>query len=755
VANGSETQADASTGAPTGSDARRPPSPSDASDRPSNLRTPRTSFVGRDEELRRIETALANRDVRLLTLVGPGGIGKSRLAHEAAWRLLHAGRYPDGVYSFGLDTRADAGVATVARARHHRCAADPRAEPWSQVAAALASSRMLLVLDDADGAGEFAHHLAGLLDAAPHLDLLLTARERLGLAEEQTVALSGLEVASTGAPWTVASAGGAVRLVVERARQLQADLDLEPQLPGLIDLCRVLDGSPLALELVAPWTRLMPCAEIVAQVTSDPGWVASTSTEVPDRQRSLRAVFETSWSFLGAKERSVARRLAAFAGGFRRDAAAAVAGTSLTTMARLVDAALLRGTSDGRYTLHPLVVTFLREKLLEAPRERALAEARHRSFYLDWLADQRDLLERGQQQRVFAGLHDERSNVEAILQRAIAVRDLDALESALAFVDVTYEARGALAEGRRLLEDVEALLRDDATAAPLRARTLIDLGWFHHRLGAIEAGRARTREGLELLGPDASVALSARGTMNLALAEGALGRRDRAEPLLRRALELARASGDEGLTASVLGSLGIHESESGRHGRAAAHFEEAVSLHERGGRILSAIRETGNLAIAYGILGDLPRSGALMERSLALAREIGFSQSLPFTLSNLGVHHARLGDHVRARDLNLEARSVAEATGQLPILVGILANLTEAHAALGDLAAAVAASDDALDLARDLGLVPLQLQALEARAELEAHRGRTPWRRPWSRWCWRTRRSAATRAAAPHRCGSA
>jgi predicted ATPase len=714
----------ASTGGATGSDALAPAVAATRATAASNLRTARTSFVDRHEELRRIESALANRDVRLLTLVGPGGIGKSRLALEAAWRLLHAGRYPDGVFSFGLDTPADAASLPWRVLDTIGAAADPRAEPWSQVAVALASSRMLLVLDDADGAGEFAHHLAGLLDAAPHLALLLTARERLGLAEEQTVALSGLEVASTGAPWTVASAGGAVRLVVERARQLQADLDLEPQLPGLVDLCRVLDGSPLALELVAPWTRLMPCAEIVAQVTSDPGWVASTSTEVPDRQRSLRAVFETSWSFLGAKERSVARRLAAFAGGFRRDAAAAVAGTSLTTMARLVDAALLRGTSDGRYTLHPLVVTFLREKIVEAPRERALAEARHRSFYLDWLSDQRDLLERGQQQRVFTGLHDERSNVEAILQRAIAVRDLDALESILAFVDVTYEARGALAEGRRLLEDVEALLRDDATAAPLRARTLIDLGWFHHRLGAIEAGRARTREGLELLGPDASLALSARGTMNLALAEGALGRRDRAEPLLRRALELARASGDEGLTASVLGSLGIHESESGRHGRAAAHFEEAVSLHERGGRILSAIRETGNLAIAYGILGDLPHSGALMERSLALAREIGFSQSLPFTLSNLGVHHARLGDHVRARDLNLEARSVAEATGQLPILVGILANLTEAHAALGDLAAAVAASDDALDLARDLGLVPLQLQALEARAELEAHRGR-------------------------------
>ena len=719
-----ETPAGASTGRTTVADATPAVEPAPATAAASNLRSPRTSFVGRHDELRHIEAALADRDGRLLTLVGPGGIGKSRLAHEAAWRLLHAGRYPDGVYSVGLDTRADMASLPWRVLDALGAPADPRAEPWAQTAAALASSRTLLVLDDADGAGEIAPQLAALLEAAPHLDLLLTARERLGLAEEQTVALSGLVVSPAGTPWTVAAAGGAVRLVVERARQLQADLDLEPQLPGLIELCRMLEGSPLALELVAPWTRLVPCAEIVAQVKGDPGRLTSTTTEGPDRHRSLRAVFETSWSFLGATERSVARRLAVFAGGFRRDAAAAVARASLATMAHLVDAALLRGTPDGRYTLHPLVVTFLREKLVEAPRERAGAEARHRSFYLDWLAEQRDLIERGQQQRVFAALHDEQANVEAIVQRALAVRDLDALESVLGLVDVTYEARGALAEGRRLLEHVEALLRDDAAAVSLRARTLIDLGWFHHRLGAIEEGRARTREGLELLGPGASVTMSARGTMNLALAEGVLGRRERAEPLLLRALELAQASGDERLTASVLGSLGIHESESGRHERAAVHFEEAVALYERGGRILSVIRETGNLAIAYGILGDLPRSGALMERSLALAREIGFSQSLPFTLSNLGVHHARLGDHARARDLNLEARSVAEATGQLPILVGILVNLTEAHAALGDLAAAGAASNDALDLARDLGLVPLQLQALEARAELEAQRGK-------------------------------
>ncbi len=668
--------------------------------------------------------ALSNPDGRLLTLIGPGGIGKSRLAHEAASRLLARGVYPDGVYRVTLDVRSDLASLPWRVLEILGAAVDLATDPWTQTATAIASSRMLLVLDGADGADAVAPHLAALLDASPHLDLLLTGRERLGLAEEQTLALTGLAVAPPDATWSEAASGGALGLVLDRVRRLQPGLDLEPQRLGLLELCRTLEGSPLALELVAPWTRLVPCAEIVAQLTRDPDLLTSNLAGVPGRHRSLRAVFETSWSYLGPAERSVARRLAVFAGGFRRDAAAAVARASLATIARLVDAALLRGAPDGRYAVHPLVGTFLREKLAEVPRERALVESRHRTFYLDWLATQRADLERGEQRRVFGALHEERGNVDAIVQRAIASHDRGALEAVLGFVDVTYEARGALAEGRRVLAEVETALRDDASARTLRARTLVDLGWFHHRLGAVTQGQARTREALALLEPDENPGLSARGMMNLGLAEGALGRRDLAEPFLARALELAQVSGDEGLTASIHGSLGIHESESGRHERAAVHFEEAVALHERGGRTLSLIRETGNLAIAHGILGDLARSGALMERSLALAREIDFQQSLPFSLSNLGVHHARLGDHVRARDLNLEAKAVAVATAQRPILVGILVNLVETHAALGDLLEATAASDEALALARDLGLVPLQLQALEARAELEARRGR-------------------------------
>jgi tetratricopeptide (TPR) repeat protein len=696
---------------------------------PTNLQPGRTMFVDREHELRRIDSILASREHRLLTVIGPGGIGKSRLAHEAAWSALTRGRYPDGVFLVAVDAVADA----ASLAAHVMAALggsnEAAHDPWMRLASWLAPRRTLLVLDDLDGVPEAAPHLANLLASAPGLDLLLTARERLGLGEEQTLSLGGLAVPAPGeiVTWSEATAGGAVRLVVERTRALRAGLDLEPQLPQLLELCRVLDGSPLALELAAPWTRLVPCADILAQVTSDPAILAASGEDLPPRHRSLRAVFETSWTFLEPSERSVARRLAVFAGGFRRDAAAAVAGANLSTLGRLADAALLRGGPDGRFAIHPLVVAYCAEKLAAAPEELAAARARHRGFYLDWLSGQRDLLERGQQQRVFGALREEWPNVEAIVQFALAHRDLDVLAPLLRLVDVAYEARGALHDGVRLLEHVDALLRDDDRAVGVRARVLVDLGWFHHRLGAIEAGQAATRAGLALIGPTGDPALLARGTMNLGLAEGVLGRRAEAEPLLLRARDLANSSGDEGVLAAVLGSLGIHESGSGRHERAAHLFEAAMTLHERGGRVLDTIREIGNLAIAFGIMDDLPRSGALFERALAMAREIDFPQTMPFTLSNLGIHHARLGDHERARDLNLEAKAAAEATGQRPILVGILVNLTQAHTALGDAAAAKAASDEAIGLARDLAVEPLQLQALESRAELEAALERTEW----------------------------
>ena len=712
---------------------------------PTNLAAQRTSFVGRATELAWIAKALARPEGRLVTLVGPGGIGKSRLAQEAAREALIDGRYPDGVFVVGGSdgvALAHALAAAVGAAATGPGGAGPTpGDPWSRATAALRDAGALVVLDDLDATQNAAARIDALLTGTSQLRIVATARRRLGVEGEQVVDLPGLPVPAADAPWSEATSCDGVRLLLDRAVQAHAGLDLAPQARDVIALCRALEGWPLAVELVAPWTRLMSCADLVAQLVDDPDFIAADADATPGRHRSLRAVFEASWGLLDEHERVAARRLAVFRGGFRREAATNVAGATLATLARLVDASLVRGAPDGRYTVHALVAASLAEKL-DAAGERVAVVARHRRHYLGWLAAQRARLAQGHQAAVFAAAREEWGNVALLLEDAVAQRDLTTVVAFLDLLDTAFEARGALTEGLDWLRRVDDALgdaRDDARdgafdgprRARLRARVRVESGWYLHRLGDVAAGRERTRAALELLdavaAPDAELALRARAWSNLAMAEGALGDRARTRPLLDRALRLARASGDRGVLAMVVGSLGVEAGEHGRAAEAAAFFEEAVELHERDGRVLSAIRELGNLAIACGVQNDFARSGALFERSLALARSIGFRQTLPFTLSNLGVHHARLGDLARARELNLEARVVAEETGQRPILVGILANLVGVHQRLGEIDAAAEASDAALKLARTLRMEPLLAQALEARAELAEALGDGAW----------------------------
>ena len=708
---------------------------------PTNLAAPRTSFVGRSMELAWIAKALARPEGRLVTIVGPGGIGKSRLAQEAAREALIDGRYTDGVFVVGGSDAmalAHALAAAVGAAAAGTEGAEPTpGDPWSRATTALRDAGALVVLDDLDGTQNAAARIDALLSGTSRLRVVATARRRLGIEGEQVVDLPGLPVPAADASWSEATSCDGVRLLLDRAVQAQAGLDLAPQARDVIALSRALEGWPLALELVAPWTRLMSCADLVAQLVDDPDFIAADADAAPGRHRSLRAVFEASWGLLDDVDRVAARRLSVFRGGFRREAATDVAGATLATLARLVDASLVRGAPDGRYTVHALVAASLAEKL-DAAGERVAVAARHRRHYLGWLAAQRARLTQGHQAAVFAAAREEWGNVALLLEDAVEQRDLATVVAFLDLLDVAFEARGALTEGLDWLRRVEGALdgaidaaADDVPAAGLRARVLVEIGWYLQRLGDVATGRDPTRAALELLDaaapPDAELALRARAWANLAVAEGALGHRDRTRPLLDRALRLARASGDRGVVAMVVGSLGVDAGEHGRVAESAAFFEEAVELHERDGRVLSTIRELGNLAIACGVQDDFARSGALFERSLALARSIGFRQTLPFTLSNLGVHHARLGDLARARELNLEARAVAEETGQRPILVGILVNLVGVHQRLGEVAAATEASDQALTLARGLRMEPLLAQALEARAELAEALGDRAW----------------------------
>ncbi|MCL4832509.1 MAG: hypothetical protein KJZ86_08715 [Caldilineaceae bacterium] len=366
---------------------------------PSNLPHLPASFVGREEELGLIAARLADPACRLLTLAGPGGMGKSRLAIEAGTRLLadSPALFPDGVWFVPLvaaETR-DGLVSQLADTFQLPFAR--MGDPFPELLKRLEQKRLLIVLDNFEQLLAHAPLLSQLLTVAGGVKLLVTSRERLNLPEEWLIHLHGLAVppdlsgtpadfsrvpdVSMGAPDRSPPAP-ALTLFTQRLRQLQLDFaptGEEGRWAG--EVCRMVGGMPLALELAAAWGDVLSCREIVQQLEISLGILRSESLSLPERHRSMAAVLASAWQRLSGEEQQVMARLSLFRGGFTREAAAAVTGASLLLLQGLIHRSLLRRTGEGRYEMQELIRQYAGERLARQPERHAAAQAAHAGYF--------------------------------------------------------------------------------------------------------------------------------------------------------------------------------------------------------------------------------------------------------------------------------------------------------------------------------------------------------------------------------------
>jgi predicted ATPase/DNA-binding SARP family transcriptional activator len=339
-------------------------------------------FVGRTVELRRLAELFGSGAARLVTIVGPGGIGKTRLAQHAIADL--AGGFADGAHFVSLE---DAHDADTLLARIAQAAGSPlrgSATALDQVSAALRERSMLLALDNFEqlvDAGTTV--LEPLLAAAPGLALIVTSRMRLGLALEQLLPLAGLPCPEDEDTDRV-EAFDAARVFVAAAHRVAPGLNAQAEAAAIVDICRQLDGLPLALELAAAWTRVLTCAEIAAELREGTSLLRDDSATRARRHASIEQVFEQSWRRLAPVEREALATLSVFQGGFRVEAARTVAGTPLPVLGALIDKSLLH--KDGaRLALHPLVQQLASARL--DPALRSAARSAHADWYHRVLAD--------------------------------------------------------------------------------------------------------------------------------------------------------------------------------------------------------------------------------------------------------------------------------------------------------------------------------------------------------------------------------
>jgi predicted ATPase len=420
-------------------------------------------LFGREADLARVVELITGDACRLLTLVGPGGVGKTRLALAAAERL--ASGFADGAAFVPLagvepdDPRgtADLLAATVAEALAVSLTA--RRPVRELLQAYLADRDLLVVLDNLEHLPDLAPLLTDLLAGAPGLKLLATSRRRVGAGIEWVLDVPGLAYPAGGSTDPL-DAFPAVELFCDRARRVRSGFSLAAEGPGVAAICRLVEGLPLAVELAAELARALPVEVIADKLGSDLDLLETSSATVQHRHRSMRGVLQASWRLLDGEEQRVLAGLSAFRGGFDPAAAQTVAGASLPVLSALVERSLVGRDGGGRYGLHELVRQFAEERLDTAGAAAATAR-RHADHYAGFLRDRRPRLADALDTAVMAEVDPDTDNLRAAWHTLVEEAEVDAVADFLEDLWLVHRRRGRFQEALGMLQ--RALARTDAT----------------------------------------------------------------------------------------------------------------------------------------------------------------------------------------------------------------------------------------------------------------------------------------------------
>ncbi|MCB0168254.1 MAG: hypothetical protein KDI79_28765, partial [Anaerolineae bacterium] len=411
-----------------------------------------TPFIGREEELDQLSQRLAGRTSRLISLVGPGGIGKTRLAIQA----VHAQKevFRDGVFFVPLDGVPTAAEIPAAVAEALGVTFRAGAEsPQTEIMQILSDKQLLLIMDNLehviDGGAEL---LLDMLQAAPEIVLVVTSRERLNAQAEDLFRLHGLPYPKTDND-PDAARYAAVRLFTDRAHRLNKTFGLsEATLGHVVQICRLVEGLPLGLELAATWVRDVSVSQIAASLTKDFDLLETDLRDISPRHRNIAAVFEHSWRLLTPAEQAVLPQLAVFRGGFTLAAAQSVTGASPLVLTRLRYKSFLRSSGDGHYAMHELLRQLALRKLNENPAAAKQAQSHHSTYFLTLLQEQADRLTGIHAAQVGAMLRSELDNIRQSWRWAVETSAWEQLRSSTAGLVAFLVHEGLDFEGVQLLQ---------------------------------------------------------------------------------------------------------------------------------------------------------------------------------------------------------------------------------------------------------------------------------------------------------------
>ena len=626
-------------------------------------------FVARETEITAVTRRILNPDCALLTLLGPGGIGKTRLSIQAARHLAarHAAifraSFPDGCYFVPLADAANRDQLITAVGESLAITFLPAEPPEPQLLRCLAGQKALLLLDNFEQLTGEAGFIADLINHAPQLKLIVTSREPLNLQAEWRLPVSGLAYTSK----TTANShnhSDAAQLFLQTARRTHPAFQPDKAEWRHIDrICQLTQGMPLAIQLAAAWTNAANCAAIAAEIERNLDFLAAKTQDILPRHRSVRAVFAHSWQSLSPMEQEKLAQTAVFAGSFDLSAAATVLEGSVPALSALLDKSLLQRDENGRYRLHPLLRQFAAEKLAALKEKACQTAGRHSAYYLNFIAAQKNSLLQAESNGNWLAAQREADNIRHAWEWAASHSRWTLLVRAAESVSLFYQLRGLFQEGETLLAKAAASAQTNNQPLSIlnilrvqQIRFLLEQQRFNETAQLAEKASQTCRQtGQE---QELSAALADWG-----IACWRLNDYEQAAALLTESLALAEKQNDQRQMAYILHHLGNVTMTQGATNKTQHLLQRALALYEITGNQRGLANILNDFASLAMLNSDLEAAKTYYSRSVSLHKKLGNAPGLIMPAGNLGYLYLVSGDYEKAEEPFAEVTLLTQQYG--------------------------------------------------------------------------------------------